>query len=295
MSFGLGEASALGCAITWSIAVICFRRAGDGVPPRELNLFKNLLGLALFALTVYAREGRLLLPTEGAHVALLLFSGVLGIGVADALVFKCLNAIGATRWAIVECLYSPTVIAISVAFLGERLGLAQVLGTLLVLGAVLYVNSSEKLEALERASLRRGVLAGAAAIVTMVGGILMVEPLMGRMDMFWLIELRLAGGVLGSLVSVTLGRGLGAAWRSWGAAENKGYQLLACVLSVYVAMLMWVAGFKYADASVAAVLNQTGTIFTVLMAVWLLKEPSNRRTWIGTGLAFGGVLLTLGG
>ena len=288
----LGEICALMCAVLWSFAVIAFRKAGDSVPPRELNLFKNTLGLALFALTVLVLQQTLWMPTTPRQLLILLFSGILGIGVADALVLACLNSIGATRWAIVECSYSPTVIVLSVAFLDEQFGPIQILGTGLILLAVLLVSVGESADEVPAADLRRGVLIGVGAIVTMVVGILLVKPLYDEMDLFWLSELRLVGGVLGSLLTVMLGRGLGSAVRSWKGAQNKGWQVTACVLSVYVAMFFWLMGFKHADASMAAVLNQTGTIFTVLLAVWILREPSGWRTWTGTGLAILGVLLT---
>ena len=39
-------------------------------------------------------------------------SGALGIGVADTMFFECLERLGASKTAVVECLYSPVVILI---------------------------------------------------------------------------------------------------------------------------------------------------------------------------------------
>jgi drug/metabolite transporter (DMT)-like permease len=62
-----------------------------------------------------------------------------------------------------------------------------------------------------------------------------------------------------------------------------------------LAMTIWVAAFKYTSVSSAAILNQTSTIWVVLLATWVLKEAFTRRRFIGTALAFSGAVLVLVG
>ena len=57
------------------------------------------------------------------------------------------------------------------------------------------------------------------------------------------------------------------------------------------AMLFWIAGFKYAEASVAAILNQTSTIWIVVLAALFLHEPLTWKRGFGAFLAFAGVAL----
>jgi len=59
-------------------------------------------------------------------------------------------------------------------------------------------------------------------------------------------------------------------------------------------MLFWLGGFKYANASVASVLNETANMFIVLMAWLFLKEKLTRRKVVGALLTFFGVVLFLG-
>ena len=54
---GWGELFALGSAMVWALAVILFRRSGETLPPFELNLFKNLVGLVLLVPTILLFEG----------------------------------------------------------------------------------------------------------------------------------------------------------------------------------------------------------------------------------------------
>ena len=52
---------------------------------------------------------------------------------------------------------------------------------------------------------------------------------------------------------------------------------------------------KYAQAGAAAVLNQTSTIFVLLLATLFLREPFTPRKLVAAVLALGGIaLVTLG-
>jgi len=70
--------------------------------------------------------------------------------------------------------------------------------------------------------------------------------------------------------------------------------IAASVCGSYLALLFWLAGFKYVDASVASVLNETSNIFIVLMAWLFLKEPLTKRKVAGATMTFAGVIIFLG-
>jgi drug/metabolite transporter (DMT)-like permease len=58
-------------------------------------------------------------------------------------------------------------------------------------------------------------------------------------------------------------------------------------------MILWLAGYKYTLASIAAVLNETASVFILLLAALWLKEPLTRRSVLGVTLTLGGVALML--
>jgi drug/metabolite transporter (DMT)-like permease len=61
----------------------------------------------------------------------------------------------------------------------------------------------------------------------------------------------------------------------------------------YIALLLWLAGMKFAQASVASALNQTSNIFIFLFAAWLLHEPITRQRTIGIVLGVSGAILVM--
>ena len=59
----------------------------------------------------------------------------------------------------------------------------------------------------------------------------------------------------------------------------------------YLAMMLWLGGMKYTQASVAAALNQTTNVFLFILAGWVLKEAITRQRAVGIVLGVGGAFL----
>ena len=74
---------------------------------------------------------------------LLIISGIIGISLADTLFFKSLNLLGAGVIAIVDSMYSPFVIVVSLLWLGELMTSIQFAGTALIISAILTVTHSK--------------------------------------------------------------------------------------------------------------------------------------------------------
>ena len=188
-----GETLALITAIVWSISVILFKKSGETVRPLGLNLFKNTLTLLLMPPTMLALGESIFAPAPSSDYVLLLLSGVLGIGIADTLFFWSLNLLGAARSAIVDCLYSPVIILLSIFWLGERLTNAQAVGALIIISAVFTIGKEKGLVQITRRQLMTGILLGVLSMLAMGIGIVMIKPILERSPVLWAIEVRLIG------------------------------------------------------------------------------------------------------
>jgi drug/metabolite transporter (DMT)-like permease len=57
--------------------------------------------------------------------------------------------------------------------------------------------------------------------------------------------------------------------------------------------MCWLAGFKYSQAGIAALLNQTSTVLVVLFAAAFLQEPLTKVKLLAVALAFSGAAIVL--
>ena len=264
------------------------------MPPLALNLFKNVLALALFTLTmVVVGQPFLRVEASGGDLALLLLSGAIGIGVSDTLFFMCLNRVGAGLQAIVNTSYSPIIILLSVAFLGERLNAMQAGGAVLIVGAVLavtWVRGDRRATARVPERLK-GILLGIGATATQGISIVMVKPLLEESPILWVTWWRLLGGLaLGGLVLLAT-REQRQSVRFLARPRSWAVMVPGAIMGSYVSLLFWLAGMKFAPASIAAALNQTSSLWTFVLAVLILHEPATRRRVVGLALGVVGVML----
>jgi drug/metabolite transporter (DMT)-like permease len=287
----LGEILALASGLAWAVAVVLFRVSGRSIHPVGLNLGKTVLGLVMIVPTLLLLGEPLVPLVPASATGLLLLSGVLGIAVSDTLFFHALNRLGASLTAIVDCFYSPFVIALSFVLLGERLTLVQLAGAALVISAILTVSKEGKLERIDRRDLVLGILYGILAMFFVALGIVMVKPVLGTVSVFWATLVRMAGGTAALALLVPVLRNRRAVLAPLFDRRNWKVLVPAAFFGSYLSLILWTGGMKYAKASVAAVLNQLNTIFIVIIAAVFLKERLTGWKILAVVLAFLGAYL----
>ena len=297
MNHPLGQACALLAAITWAFALVLFKRSGERIAPVALNLYKNAVGLTLLIATL----GLLILlgcdsvtalsKYTSGEIGLLLLSGVIGIAVADTLFFHSLNLIGVGLISIVDCSYSPFAILFAWLLLAEKLTLFHYVGAALILAGVFAASPHTLPVHRTRRQIVGGMLLGTLSIALMALGIVMVKPVLEKMPLLWATTLRLAAGFAVLALFALVGRGWRRHWGIFRPAGSWRLALPASVLGTYVCLILWIAGFKYTGASIAAVLNQTSVVFASVLAAVVLKERFGARQVAALVLALCGVAI----
>jgi drug/metabolite transporter (DMT)-like permease len=275
-----GEFYALACALLWAFAVILFRKTGETIEPVALNLFKAVVGLTLFFSTMLVL-GAPFFPadTPAMDWVVLLASGALGIAIADSFFFASLNRLGAGRSAIVNCLYSPAVVLCSALYLGEARGPWLIPAMLMMGGAILvgtWNPEDSRGDETGRRSLRIGVALGALSMLLMAAGIVWAKPVLDRSDPLWATTIRLVGGA--SFLGL---QGLLPRWRAgviqvFRPGPHWKVAIPGAVLGTYFALFLWILGMTYTQTNTASVLNQSSTVFVLILATLFLREP---LTW----------------
>lgn len=294
----IGELCALGAAFSWSLSVVLFKRS-ESIGAQGMNLFKNVAAVLLLAVTLPVLGEGIDWQRSSADWWALVVSGVLGIAIADTLVFMALGRLGAGLLAVVECAYAPCVVALSVLFLAETPGPGFAAGAVLVVGGVGVATSERhptERSAVERLPARErwvGVVLGVAGVVAMAVSIVVAKPALGRGGLVEVMLVRLVAGVAGQMV-----------WMAVAPSQRRALQALkpspawrtlvpASLLGSYLSMMLWLAGFKWAAASTASVLNQLAAVFTMVMARVLLGEPLSGRRALGGAVAVAGAVLVI--
>ncbi|MCD4654855.1 DMT family transporter [bacterium] len=291
----IGKLLALSCAILWAFAVILFRRSGETMKPLALNVFKSsIAGLVLLPIWYFYDSNMIPDTISMADLALLAVSGIIGITVADSLFFICLNTLGASLYAIIDCVYSPSMIFFSWFLLSESISVFHVVGACLVISGVVLATSERRTQTgLSAKKLFWGSLAGVSAILLMVISIIIVKPILDNHSAIMVVECRMIPAVLCLHVITLFQKNRKKIYKSFLSRDAFRLALPGALLGNVLSMIAWFAAFKYTDLGSASILNQTTVIFVVVLATVFLKEPLDRRRAFATVMGFGGSIIVL--
>lgn len=289
----IGELYSILTALVWAIAVIFFKKSGETVHPIMLNIIKNIIACFLFFITIIILKAKISTDIPTQHYILLIISGALGIGVSDTLFFASLNRLGAGLSAIVDCMYSPSIIILSVIFLSEKMTFWQIIGVLFILSAILTITNKKGRVDITKKDLFFGILYGAIAMITMAVSIVMIKHILATTNILFVVQIRFLSGIAVMFLFLLFHPRRKIIYKSLGKTKNWGYTIAGSVTGAYLASLIWMAGMKYTQASISSALNQTSSLFIFIFAAMFLHEPLNRYRVAGLFLGVTGVFFVI--
>jgi len=262
----MGELLALLTALLWALGVVLFKKSVSIVAPFALSLFKSFVALVLLTATAVALGQAQSVSISPQHLLVILASGALGIGISDTLFFMALSRLGASRTALIDCLYSPFVIVCSSLMLYEKITAVAVAGGLLILSGVVISSNQSFGRSIPRRQLWSGCAFGVSAMATVAFAIVLVKPLLAAYPLAWVSAVRMTGGLLVLILLLPLHPDRKSVYAAFRPQPGWKWMVLGTFFGSYLSLMCWLAGFKYAQAGIAALLNQTSTVFVVLMA-----------------------------
>nr|MBA2254777.1 DMT family transporter [Chloroflexota bacterium] len=155
----LGELMMVIACVAYAISAVYIRGAVSGKPlgsdadgtrrplaAVEVAIIQSIVALLLVLPLAIMFEGGAGMPIELPPTLRALFAvtwiGMLGSGVAYLLLFRLIDRWGATRTSMVTYLMPVVGIALGVIVLNETLHVAEIIGTVLVIGGVVVASSS---------------------------------------------------------------------------------------------------------------------------------------------------------
>ncbi|MCK4511867.1 DMT family transporter, partial [bacterium] len=288
----LGEVLSVLAALIWAISVVLFRMSGREFKPLALNFFKNMVAAVLLLATLLVAGQSLFRDAPLLDYVLLALSGILGVAIADTLFFKSLNIVGAGLSQIVSLSYSPFVILFTFVFLGERLTIGDLAGaTLILVGVLLTTARGSTSSDVSAHDLRVGIVLATLSVALMALAVMLAKPVLDRSPVLWSTTVRLLAGVIALMLLTVVSPRRRYLWSTLRPSRSWKIAIPAAVLGAYVAMIVWVAGMKYTQASTASILNQTSAVFVLPLAAIFLHERVTLRKLASVAMAVAGVAL----
>ncbi len=291
----MGEVFALTTAVFWAFAVILFKKSGEKVPPFALNFFRVGVGSFLFILTFIVTREPLFGVAPLKDYLILTISGVIAIAIADTFFHMCLNTVGAGINALVDTLYSPSIIFFAYFLLGEKLGSWHYGGMVLIMSGVIITTRIKLPAGITRKQLLTGIMWGVLSMLTLGLGIVIAKPVLNRSSVLWATAVRQIGCFLVMIPVALLLPSRRNIFSTFIPHSHWKFMIPATILGSYLALIFWIAGMKYTQVGAAAILNQTSSVLILIFASLFLKESFTKYKLIAAIFATAGiVMVTLG-
>ena len=285
----VGILAALGCAASWAMGAVLFKKVGERLSSPAMTLVKAFISAALLGLALlfvgYAR-------VSDEALYLLVASGVLGIAIGDTLFFAALKEL--TPHTLIMLLTGGQVLTVllAVAFLGERPPPLAWLGIAMVISGIFIVVRSN-LSGEKKRSPLRGIILGSLSTVCMsVSYIITEKPIHSKIMPVSAMEaafIRMTAGAVTMLI-ISLFTGQAKNW--WQPFRASGL-LVQFFLSVAVVTFgaFWLnfVAFKHLAYSIANTLTSVEPLFVLPLGLIFLRDKVTLPALAGSILAVAGI------
>ena len=278
-------------AFCWLLAAgvfIAVKWAGTYTPPWTLVFFR-LLFATLFLLPFVASHFKQMATRLREHYRVILPIGALGLALTQGALFTALNYSPAITVSIVFSVWPITAIILAALFLGDRLTLLQIFGVILCFGGVLVVVAQGHPDTIINMGVNTGDLLVLVAVLCFSFYTIMIKKIKIDLPALPLLVLILGSATLASAPFFV--------WEIFHDARiTVDWHDIAAI--AYVAIpgggvmyLLFNMGIAMLGAARASVTFYFQTLFTVILAHFLLGEQLHIYHAVGIALIATGIIL----
>ena len=294
-----GEVLALMAALFWSIAVVIFKSLSQKISPFLINALKNTIALICFIITLSILD----IPfwnntfTNQEYIKFII-SGILGMGIADAIFIYSLSKIGANRIAILNCFEPIAVYLFTFLLLGTSLSTLESLGFIIVIISILVINYENDQDDIDPKIKKRGMLLQICAILCSALSMVMIKEILNvhRVEInsiIWIAVFRLFIGFTVSWIIFLFLKNTKKLLSALNDKETIIKIIASSVFGTFMALSCWMMGQAYIEKlPLASILGQTALIFILLFSWIFLNEKITRIRILASVFALLGVFLS---
>jgi len=295
-----GECAALSAAFFWSIAIILFKSVSNELSPFLITALKNTIGLICFIFLFFLLDFPIWNSTFNLYDYIkIIISGVLGMGLADALFILALSKIGANRVGIINC-FEPVVIYIfSFIMLGTYLSIEQLFGFVIVIISILIINYEKDSDDIAPSIKKSGLFLQVSAVLLSSFGIVLIKPVLAKVNgiiygQLWVTAFRLFPGFIFAWILFLFQKNKSILLYPLMNFNLMNKVLVGSFLGTFMALGFWILGYANINKPpIASILNQSAMIFIVIFSWIFLKEKITQLRILSIIFAIIGVCLTI--
>jgi len=290
----LGEFAAIAVAVFWTITSLAFESASKKIGSIPVNIIRLIIGFLFISAFTLISRGKLL-PTDAsiANWIWLSLSGLIGFVFGDYFLFKSYAVIGSRFSMLIMTLVPPITAFFGWVLLGERLGLMQFAGMIVVLAGIAMAIFSRNGKG-EKISLKlapKGVLYALGGALGQALGLVLSKYGMEGYDSFASTQIRIIAGIAGFSFLITVFSKWKSVITSLGNIPAMKALTIGAFFGPFLGVSFSLISVKHTEAGIASTIMAIVPILILPPAIWIYKQKITVREVLGAILSVIGVAL----
>ena len=270
----IGEISAVGVAVCWTLSALFFEKAGSKIGSLAVNVIRLITAVLLLGFGALITRG-LFFPTDATPYQWfwLSLSGFVGFFLGDLFLFHSYSIIGSRMAQLVMTLSPPITAFTGFLFLGEHLSFRQIIGiSITVCGILIAMLGKEKGEKLNFKVPAKGFLFALGGATGQALGLIVSKKGIGNYDAISATQIRAITGGASFLLLVTFLHRWGSIRHAFSDKTGIKFVLSGSLVGPVIGVALSLFAIQHTAAGVAATLMGLVPIFIILPSAIMFKE-----------------------
>jgi drug/metabolite transporter (DMT)-like permease len=284
-------ACALASALGWTLMSMLARDLSTRFPSFALNVIRSAGGSVLLVpIALTFGNPRSLAQVSALAWICLMISVLTALGIGDTAFFESTKYLGLSRAMTISAAGYPVLASVlALWWFGERITLAEAVGSLVTLGGLALIVSEGGIEtAGPSEARRRGLGLAVVAAVAWAIGAAMMKPPVGEIDPLTIQAVRLP---LSTLVLWATPWARGTARGLWAQRQAVGRRVILLSVLTALSAVTYLAGLKYAGIALGTVLSSASPLFAIPVGFLAFGVRVTWRASTGAALAVAGIAI----
>ena len=288
----IGEITALMASFCWTVSSTIVEKKGVGFSAVAMNVARQIAAfLAIGLIIVLFNRSSLSTALSFRGAFFLAMSGLIGFSLGDSFLMSAFTRIGAQITLLIYTI-SPVLTAIlGRIFFGERLSSRNIVGMLIVIGAIMLVIAKGGSSNLKVKGDPKGLIFAFLASVGQALGVLFSKAGLENIPALPATEIRLLGGLVGILVMCSLTKGWPDVKRLFTSRQGIEVTLGNALIGTTIGVVLSMFAIKYTKAAVASTLMTMSPVMIIPIMFFCYKQKVSKYEVLGAVMSVVGVAL----
>ena len=289
----IGEFSALGVAICWTLSALFFEKAGSKIGSLSVNVIRLMTAIILLGLIAWVTRGYFF-PTDATPYQWfwLSLSGFIGFFLGDLFLFHSYSIIGSRMAQLVMTLAPPITAITGLLMLNEHLSAKQALGIFITVGGICIAMLGKKRgEKFNFNVPLKGFLFALGGAAGQAIGLVLSKKGMGDYNAISATQIRAITGGISFILLVTFLNRWSSILKAFSNKSGVKFVLSGSVFGPVMGVSLSLFAVQHTKAGVAATLMGLVPIFIILPSALIFKEKITFYQVLGAFVSVGGCIL----